>query len=206
MGRLLRRPPLAAAVAVALAAALLTPAVHADYDDLGSFTPDLRDASLYLADHFREGDVLATTTGQNEPGVDSRLYGGYVVLVADSGSPLASWRPLVNDERCLLSRRLQGVLRRPGVGREWMLLRPPDPAATAAALGSIPRLHAQIFGSFVLAAVTPPHQTATSAMRTAITVWKAAARSAPAVWDFRAATHTYRIALDLVEQGVCAKL
>jgi hypothetical protein len=51
--------------------------------------------------------------------------------------------------------------------------------------------------------VTPPHQKAPSAMRTAIIVWKATARTAPGVWDFRAATRTYRVALGLVEQGVC---
>jgi hypothetical protein len=117
---------------------------------------------------------------------------------------MARWQPLVDDERCQLALRIGHALSAPGRGREWMLMRPPDPGATEAALRPLQGVHTQAFGEFLVAWVTPPRQSAASAMRTAITVWRRTARSSPGVWDFRAATRTYRTALDLVQQGVCS--
>jgi hypothetical protein len=200
------RPHILAAVAVAvLAGAMLAPAVLADYDDLGSFTSDLRQASGAIADGFRRGDVLMTTTGENEPNVDARLYGSYVVLAAHAGSPLADWRPLADDQRCTLVRRLGRAVAEPGRARLWLLLRPPDPAAAAVALDRLPRVRTDRFGDFVLAVASPPRQTAAAVIRTGIAVWKATTRASPGVWDFRAATRGYGIALGLAEQGVCPR-
>src|SRR5262249_28564635 len=57
--------------------------------DVGDFNPDLRNASLAIASSFGPHDVLLSTGGVPEAGVDSRLYGAYAVLEAPGGSSLS---------------------------------------------------------------------------------------------------------------------
>ena len=69
-------------LAALLTLAAITPGVVALSRDVGNFTPDLRHASLYLGSQFGSDDVLLSTGGVPEPGVDARLYGAYAALDA----------------------------------------------------------------------------------------------------------------------------
>src|SRR5207245_10666101 len=60
-------------IAIASAVLLVAPGVTALSRDIGTFTPDLRNASLYLGARFRDSDVLLSTGGVPEPAVDARL-------------------------------------------------------------------------------------------------------------------------------------
>ena len=76
-------------LAALLTLAAITPGVVALSRDVGNFTPDLRHASLDLGSQFGSDDVLLSTGGVPEPGVDARLYGAYAALDAPAAT---RWR------------------------------------------------------------------------------------------------------------------
>ena len=87
-------------LAALLTLAAITPGVVALSRDVGNFTPDLRHASLYLGSQFGSDDVLLSTGGVPEPGVDARLYGAYAALDASDCDSLARWRDVGQDTGC----------------------------------------------------------------------------------------------------------
>src|SRR5262249_33236803 len=121
-------------LAVALTGALVVSGVIALGRDVGNFTPDLRNASLYLAGEFGPNDVLLSTGGVPEQGVDARLYGAYAVLESADADPLARWRDVGKETGCDLVRTLG---RQPLPEGAWVMLRSSDPTQLAARLEAV---------------------------------------------------------------------
>jgi 4-amino-4-deoxy-L-arabinose transferase-like glycosyltransferase len=191
------RGPWVAAGALAL---LLTPGAIAIVDDVGNFTPDLRDSSLMLADSFGPDDVLLTTTGGSEPGVASRLYGAYAVLEAPDSSPLSRWRHVGDATGCVLVRRLS---QHPSPQGAWLLLRPPDPSAVAAQLTRVGADPVTVNGEFVLARMPLRTPTVAAALRSGGRAFRAAASVSQPVLDFATVATVYRVAAAFQRAGVC---
>jgi hypothetical protein len=157
--------------------------------DVGDFNPDLRDASLAIASGFGPRDVLLSTGGVPEQGVDSRLYGAYAVLEAPGGSPLSDWRDVGKDTGCDLVLRLQHV---PDPDGAWVLLRAGDPDALESALTRLGYEHVAAYGPFVIGRVPLRRQTIASAVHWGARTYKAAARANTSVHDFSRLARIYR--------------
>src|SRR5947209_8314137 len=136
-------------IAIASAVLLVAPGVTALSRDIGTFTPDLRNASLYLGARFRDSDVLLSTGGVPEPAVDARLYGAYMVLEARDQDPLSRWHDVGKDTGCTLVQRLEGQVAAPE--NAWVVLRSPDPETLAVRLESTGYDDVAVFGPFVVA-------------------------------------------------------
>ena len=183
-----RRGPWLAAL---LAAALLAPGVVAVANDIGAFTPDLRDASLYLGANFGRDDVLLSTGGVPEKGVDPRLYGAYATLEAASGSSLAEWQDVGQEGECRL---VEQLAHRPHPGGAWLMLRSPDPTALAVRLEAIGYQDIRGFGQFVVARFPLRRRTPPAAISTGLRGYRAARVLSPDVRDFGELISTYRLA------------
>jgi hypothetical protein len=183
-----RRGP---ALALLLGVALLTPGVVAVVNDIGAFTPDLRDASLYLGSSFGSNDVLLSTGGVPEKGVDPRLYGAYAVLEASAGSPLSRWLDVGQQYQCNL---VNSIRQRPGPDGAWILLRSPDPATLAVRLDTVGFQDVQAFGQFVVARHPLRHHTVAAAISVALHGYRVASDLSPDIGDFGQLISTYRLA------------
>ncbi len=197
-----RRVPHGQWAAAAACSALLLPGLVAIVNDVGNFTPDLRDASLDLASRFGPNDALLTTAGRSDSAVPARLYGAYAVLEAGKSSPLSSWRHLGDATGCTLVNRLGG--QRPHPGAVWLLLRPPDPQATADALTRAGADQVERHGTFVIARLTDHAQNVEGALRAGARGYHAAdTASEPKVADFGVVARYYRLARALAAAGLC---
>src|SRR6478736_1779146 len=183
-----RYGPLLAAL---LTLAAITPGVVALSRDVGNFTPDLRHASLYLGSQFGSDDVLLSTGGVPEPGVDARLYGAYAALDASDADSLSRWRDVGQDTGCDLVKRLGDE---PTPTAAWVLLRSSDAAALAAGLQAKGFDHVEVFGPFVVARRPLRHQTTVAALSAGIRAYRTAAQLTPATLDFAHLAGVYRTA------------
>jgi dolichyl-phosphate-mannose-protein mannosyltransferase len=188
-------------IAGALMLALFVPGMVADVNDLRNFEPDLRDASLSLADQVGPSDVLLTSAGRAERLADPRLYAAYAVLEAPEGSPLSRWRPVGMATGCDLVRRLG---QRAAPQTAWIIMRPPDPAATVEALHArgVPR--ARQFGSYVVAGAGVPARTVQGALQTGAQMFQVASQVGGGVGGFGIEAAQYRRAAALQRAGRCA--
>ena len=178
-------------IAASLAVAMVAPGVLALFDDIGNFTPDLRDASLYLGSGFSDGDVLLSTGGVPETGVDARLYGAYATLEAPASDPLSKWRDVGKDTGCDLVARLG---QRPVPQAAWVLLRSPDASGLSARLDALGFDHLRTFGPFVVGRTTLPKQTTASALTAGLGAYRAGAALSPEIPDFHHLASVYRFA------------
>jgi len=183
-----RRGPWAAAL---VGIALLTPGVVALVDDIGTFTPDLRDASLYLGSNFGHNDVLLSTGGVPEKGVDPRLYGAYAALEAPGRSTLAGWRDVGQESQCHLVDQLS---QRPRPDGAWLMLRSPDAATLAVRLEAVGFADIRTFGQFVVARFPLIHHTTSAALAAGVRGYRVAAVLSPELLDFGELLSTYRVA------------
>jgi hypothetical protein len=186
--RLGRRGPW---LAVLLGAALFTPGVVALVNDIGAFTPDLRNASLYVAANFGNDDVLLSTGGIPEKGVDPRLYGAYAALEAPSGSQLAGWQDVGQEGQCALVATLG---QRPAPDGAWLMLRSPDPDTLALRLELLGFQDMRTFGQYVVARLPLVRHTIVAALSAGVRGYRAALVLSPGVADFRELISTYRLA------------
>ncbi|MDX6546851.1 MAG: mannosyltransferase [Gaiellales bacterium] len=186
--RLGRRGPW---LAVLLGAALFTPGVVALVNDIGAFTPDLRNASLYVAANFGHEDVLLSTGGIPEKGVDPRLYGAYAALEAPAGSQLAGWQDVGQESQCTLVATLG---QRPAPDGAWLMLRSPDPDTLALRLQLLGYQDMRSFGQYVVARLPLQRHTIVAALSAGVRGYRAALVLSPDVADFRELISTYRLA------------
>jgi hypothetical protein len=182
-----RGPWLAGAVGVTL----LAPGAVALVNDIGTFTPDLRDASLYLGSNFGQNDVLLSTGGVPEKGVDPRLYGAYASLEAPGGSTLADWQDVGQESQCHLVDQLS---QRPRPDGAWVMLRSPDPATLAARLDSVGFVDIRTFGQFVVGRRPLARHTTISALSAGVLGYRVAKVLSPDTLDFGELLSTYRLA------------
>jgi Dolichyl-phosphate-mannose-protein mannosyltransferase len=180
-------PWLAGAVGVAL----LTPGVVALVDDIGAFTPDLRHASLYLGSNFAPNDVLLSTGGVPEEGVDPSLYGAYAALEAPGGSALAGWQDVGQESQCRLVDQLS---QRPRPDGAWLMLRSPDAITLAARLEAVGFVEVRTFGQFVVARFPLIHHTTIAALSAGVRGYRVARLLSPQTSDFGGLLSTYRLA------------
>jgi hypothetical protein len=178
-------------LAALLTLAAITPGVVALSRDVGNFTPDLRHASLYLGSQFGSDDVLLSTGGVPEPGVDARLYGAYAALDASGSDSLSRWRDVGQDTGCDLVRRLGD---QPTPAAAWVLLRSSDAAQLATGLRAKGFDHVEVFGPFVVARRPLRHRTTVAALSTGIRAYRVAAQLTPATTDFAHLARDYRSA------------
>lgn len=178
-------------LAALLTLAAITPGVIALSRDVGNFTPDLRHASLYLGSQFGNDDVLLSTGGVPEPGVDARLYGAYAALDASDADSLSRWRDLGQDTGCDLVERLGD---QPTPVAAWVLLRSSNPAALATGLRVKGFDHVEVFGPFVVARRPLRHQTTVAALSAGIRGYRVAAQLTPGTPDFAHLAGVYRSA------------
>jgi mannosyltransferase len=183
-----RRGPWPAAL---VGVALLSPGVVALVNDIGTFTPDLRDASLYLGSSFEKDDVLLSTGGVPEKGVDPRLYGAYAALEAPGGSNLAGWRDVGQESECRLVEQLD---QRPRPDGAWVMLRSPDAPTLAVRLESVGFLDIRTFGQFVVARFPLARHTTISALSAGVRGYRVARVLSPETLDFSELLSTYRLA------------
>ena len=178
-------------LAALLTLAAITPGVIALSRDVGNFTPDLRHASLYLGSQFGSEDVLLSTGGVPEPGVDARLYGAYAALDAADTDSLARWRDVGQDTGCDLVERLGD---QPTPAAAWVLLRTSNAPQLAAGLRLKGFDHVDVFGPFVVARRPLRHQTTVAALSAGIRAYRTAAQLTPATLDFAHLAGVYRSA------------
>jgi hypothetical protein len=178
-------------LAVLLTAALISPGVVALSRDIGNFTPDLRSASLYLGSKFGQSDVLLSTGGVPEQGVDARLYGDYAALEAPDGDPLSSWQNVGKDTGCTLVARL-GL--QPAPLAAWVLLRSPDPTTLAVRLEAVGFDQVVTFGPFVVGRKLLHRHTVVAALSAGVHAYRVGARLSPGTPDFARLAGTYRLA------------
>jgi hypothetical protein len=178
-------------VAVAATVLLAAPGVTALSRDIGNFTPDLRNASLYLGARFDPSDVLLSTGGVPEPAVDARLYGAYMVLEARGQDPLSRWRDVGKDTGCNLVERLDVPA---GPRDAWVLLRSPDPETLHIRLEATGFDDVAVFGPFVIARRHLEFHTATAAIRAGLRAYRVARLLSPGTPDFAQLAGTYRTA------------
>jgi Dolichyl-phosphate-mannose-protein mannosyltransferase len=196
--RLGRRGPW---LATALGAALLAPGVVALVNDIGTFTPDLRDASLYLGADFGQQDVLLSTGGVPEHGVDPRLYGAYAALEAPAGSPLADWRDVGQEGQCALVATLE---QHPAPDGAWLMLRAPDPGALGVRLEVLGFQQIREFGQYVVARFPLESHTTVAALTAGLRGYGAAKLLSPDIGDFRELVAIYRLArADARSSAIC---
>ncbi|MGZ4481502.1 MAG: glycosyltransferase family 39 protein [Gaiellales bacterium] len=183
-----------------LVLALLAPGAVADVNDLRNFEPDLRDAGLYLGDHFGPADVLLTSAGQAERGSDPRLFAAYAVLEAPEGSPLGRWSPVGDATGCQLVQRLE---QRPQPDRAWILIRPADPTATQVRLQAGGAQDVQVFGAYVVAEMRVPVPGVAGSLRAGAHMFRVAALAGGDVREFGIESAQYRLAAAFQRAGVC---
>jgi hypothetical protein len=189
-------------IAVALTVAMVTPGVVALSDDIGNFTPDLREASLYLGSGFGDGDVLLSTGGVPETGVDARLYGAYAALEAPDSDPLSRWRDVGKDTGCDLAARLDQV---PKPQAAWVLLRSPDPQGLSARLDALGFDSLRTFGPFVVGRAMVPRETTPAVLTAGLGAYRAGASLSPEIPDFHHLASVYRLArVDARHPQLCA--
>jgi hypothetical protein len=196
-----RVPRYGAWVAAAALALLLTPGASAIVNDVGNFSPDLRNASLGMAKSFGTHDVLLTTAGGSEPGTASSLYGAYAVLEAPDGSPLSRWQHVGDATRCVLVNRLS---QQPAPEAAWVMLRPPDPQAVAEQLTRIGAEQVSVHDEFVTARIALLRHTVAAALRAGARAYAAAARVSQPAAGFSTAAAVYRLAASDARLGVCS--
>ena len=192
-----RAGPWAAAGAMVV---LLAPGVVAIAGDVGNFSSDLRDAGVRLAASMRPGDVLLTTGGRSEPGVDSRLYGSHAVLDAPDGTPLGRWAEVDAAAGCALADKLRV---RPTPDAAWLLVRPPDPDRAVQALAGRGASPAVALGEFVLARLPVPDHSVAGALEAGAQAYRALAREAGPAADFARLARQYRLAATYEASGLC---
>jgi hypothetical protein len=183
-----RRGPWLAAL---VGAALLAPGVLALVDDIGAFTPDLRRASLYLGSNFGQDDVLLSTGGVPEKGVDPRLYGAYAALEAPGSSALAGWGDVGQEDGCNLVEKLS---QHPQPVGAWVMLRSPDPVTLATRLEAVGFERITAFGQFVVARFALRRHTATAALNAGVLGYRVAWVLNPDIPDFKRLLSVYRVA------------
>jgi len=188
-------------IAIAATVLLVAPGVTALSRDIGNFTPDLRNASLYLGARFRDSDVLLSTGGVPEPAVDARLYGAYMVLEARDGDPLSRWHDVGNDTGCNLVERLGQV---PSPERAWVVLRSPDPETLSVRLQATGFDDVAVFGPFVVARRTLRAHTAASALKAGARAYRVSDLLSPDTPDFGRLAGIYRLARGEARSGRCA--
>jgi hypothetical protein len=178
-------------LAVALTAALISPGVVALSRDIGNFTPDLRNASLYLGSQFGRSDVLLSTGGVPEQGVDARLYGDYAALEAPDGDPLSAWKDVGQDAGCALVARLGN---QPVPLAAWVLLRSPDPTTLAVRLEAVGYDQVVAFGPFVVGRRLLHRHTVVAALTAGVHAYRVGALLSPGTPDFARLAGIYRLA------------
>jgi hypothetical protein len=188
-------------IAIAATVLLVAPGVTALSRDIGNFTPDLRNASLYLGARFRDSDVLLSTGGVQEPAVDSRLYGAYMVLEARDQDPLSRWQDVGNDTGCNLVKRLDGQVAAPE--NAWVVLRSPDPETLAVRLGSTGFDDVAVFGPFVVARHPLRSNTTAAALKAGVRAYRVAHVLSPGTDDFGRLAGIYRLARGEARAGIC---
>jgi len=193
-----KRGPIAV---VAVMVLLYAPSAVAVHNNVGTFTPDLRDSSLYLEQNFHPGDVLLTSAGESELGAASRLYGAYAVLEARGNTGLGRWRQLGDATGCDLITRLHDQQRTPTDA--WLLLRPPNPPAAATALQSAGADQVQQFGNYVVARFPVTPQTVGGALQAGIRGYSSLIPVSKPIHDFGIVGHYYRTALRMWRQNQC---
>jgi mannosyltransferase len=197
-GRRLPRGPI---IAVAGAVLLLLPGVVAIARDVGSFTPDLRDASISLSEKFGPDDVLLTTAGKAEPTVPARLYGAYATLEAPDGSALSKWPHLGDAVGCTLVNRLHE--QRPEPANTWVLLRTQAPDDTVIALRRAGADLVEAHGEYIVARFADPTRDVAGALRGGARAYRAAASVNQPVGDFDHVLADYRLARALEDADIC---
>ncbi len=195
-----RIPRHGALVAAALLTLFLTPGMVAIVNDVGNFTPGLRDASLGMAARFGPNDVLLTTAGGSEPGVASRLYGAYAVHEAPDSSPLSGWEHVGDATQCVLIDRLS---QRPAPEAVWLLLRPPDPPAVEEQLTLLGADPVSVNGEFVTARIPLRRHTIYRALRAGARAFRATAGVSQPIRDFSTVAGVYRVAAAEARAGSC---
>jgi hypothetical protein len=193
-----RRGPLVAGITLVV---LLAPGAVSIVRDVGNFTPDLRDASLYLGQKMGPNDVLLSTGGKSEAGVAARLYGAYAVLEAPGDSSLAHWDELDGAIECVLVDKLS---QRPTPTGAWVLLRPSNPPAAAEALTDHGASDVQVFGDFLVARLPLPGGDVQSALRQGALGFRAARRAGGHDSDLGVLSQEYRRAAIINASGGCA--
>jgi len=188
-------------IAIASAVLLVAPGVTALSRDIGTFTPDLRNASLYLGARFRDSDVLLSTGGVPEPAVDARLYGAYMVLEARDQDPLSRWHDVGKDTGCTLVQRLEGQVAAPE--NAWVVLRSPDPETLAVRLESTGYDDVAVFGPFVVARHPLRTHTTAAALKAGVRAYRVSHVLSPGVQDFGRLADIYRLARGEARAGVC---
>jgi hypothetical protein len=186
--RLGRRGPW---LALVLGAALTAPGVVALVNDIGTFTPDLRNASLYLAGNFGQRDVLLSTGGVPEKGVDPRLYGAYAALEAPASSRLAGWHDVGQESQCTLVETLE---QQPTPDGAWLMLRSPDPGTLGVRLEVLGFQDIGTFGQYVVARFPLRRHTTVAALSAGLRGYRAARLLSPDIGDFKELISTYRLA------------
>lgn len=198
-GRRLPRGPI---LATAGAVLLLLPGVVSIARDVGSFTPDLRDASISLSEKFGPDDVLLTSAGLAEPTVPARLYGAYATLEAPDGSALSKWPHLGDAVGCTLVDRLHE--QRPSPENAWVLLRTPAPDESVAALRRVGADLVEAHGEYVIARFPNPTRDVVGAMRAGSRAYRVVGAVSQPVGDFDRVLADYRLARALDTAGICA--
>ena len=187
-------------IAIAATVLLVAPGVTALSRDIGNFTPDLRNASLYLGDRFEKSDVLLSTGGVTEPAVDARLYGAYMVLEARDQDPLSKWHDVGKDTGCNLVQRLEAV---PDPRHAWVVLRSPDPETLAVRLQATGFDDVAVFGPFVVARHTLQARTVPAALKAGVRAYKVSHLLSPGTPDFGRLAGIYRLARGYARSGLC---
>jgi hypothetical protein len=193
-----KRGPIAV---VAVMTLLYAPSAVAVHNNVGTFTSDLRDASLYLAENFQPGDVLLTSAGQSEAGAASRLYGAYAVLESRGNTALGSWRQVGDATGCDLIIRLHNQQESPRDA--WLLLRPPNPPAAVQALQSAGADQVEQFGDYVVARFPVSPETVGGALRAGIKGYSALVPVSKPIHDFGIVGSYYRATLQMWRGNKC---
>ena len=181
---------------------LLLPGIVAIARDVGSFTPDLRDASISLADRFGPDDVLLTSAGLAEPTVPARLYGAYATLEAPDGTPLSEWPHLGDAVGCTLVNRLHeqrpDAERRLGAGAHAGA----RTSRSSRCAGPAPTWSRRTASTWSRGSPTPP-ATWRARCATAGRAYRAVRGVSQPVGDFGRVLADYRLAGALERAGIC---
>jgi hypothetical protein len=187
-------------LAGAVGAALLIPAVVSDVDNIGGFTPDLRNASRYLADRFGADDVLLSTAGVPQDGVQPRLYGAYAVLGAFDDQPLSRWDDVGGKRGCELVALLDQT---PVPQNAWLIMRSTDSRALGYRLGRLGGEDERAFGEFLVVRFPLHRHSNVGALNTGARAYRAAITLSPNPNDFGDLVGVYRQARAKARLGLC---
>src|SRR3954451_23845622 len=187
-------------IAIAATLLLVAPGVTALSRDIGNFTPDLRNASLYLGARFRDSDVLLSTGGVPEPAIDARLYGAYMALEARDSDALSRWQDVGKDTGCNLVERLGQVA---APQHAWVVLRSPDPETLSVRLQATGFDDVAVFGPFVVARRAVRPQTVAAALKGGARAYRVADLLSPGTTDFARLRGIYRVARGEARSGRC---